>query len=37
MDGTMLVHLMIEHGVGVSIERVVKIQRVNNEYFEGQL
>jgi restriction system protein len=34
MDGKMLVHLMIEHGVGVSIERVVKIQRVNEDYFE---
>jgi restriction system protein len=34
VDGETLTHLMIEFGVGVSTQRVVKIVRVDSDYFE---
>ena len=35
VDGALLTQLMIEYGVGVSTQRMVKIVRVDSDYFEG--
>ena len=35
VDGEMLTQLMIEYGVGVSTQRVVKVVRADSDYFEG--
>ncbi len=35
VDGEMLTRLMIEFGVGVSTQRIVKIVRVDSDYFDG--
>lgn len=34
VDGALLMQLMIEYGVGVSTHRVVKVVRVDSDYFE---
>ncbi|WJY69103.1 restriction endonuclease [Corynebacterium auris] len=34
IDGTLLVKLMIKHGVGVQIKRTVKIVEIDEDYFE---
>ncbi len=36
VDGEMLTKLMIEHEVGVSVQRIVKIVRVDSDYFEDE-
>jgi len=36
VDGDMLTKLMIEHEVGVSVQRTVKIVRVDSDYFEDE-
>ncbi len=36
IDGSELVRLMIEHNIGVSTEATVKIQRIDNDYFEEE-
>ena len=35
IDGAELSRLMIEYGVGVSVQRVVKVMRLDGDYFEG--
>jgi restriction system protein len=35
VDGQELTSLMIEYGVGVSVQRTVKIARADHDYFEG--
>jgi restriction system protein len=35
IDGVRLAELMIDYGVGVSIERTYKIQRADSDYFSG--
>jgi restriction endonuclease Mrr len=34
IDGAELSRLMIEYGVGVSVQRVVKVMRLDGDYFE---
>lgn len=34
VDGAQLTSLMIEYGVGVAIQRTVKIGRVDSDYFD---
>lgn len=36
IDGTTLARLMIEHNVGVSVERVYQVKRMDSDYFEEQ-
>lgn len=36
IDGSQLTQLMIEHDVGVSVEKVYVIKRVDSDYFEGE-
>jgi len=35
IDGKQLASLMIEYGVGVTVQRTVKIARLDSDYFEG--
>ena len=34
IDGQQLASLMIEYGVGVSVQRIIKIARLDSDYFE---
>ena len=34
IDGVELSRLMIEYGVGVGVQRVVKVMRIDGDYFE---
>jgi restriction system protein len=36
IDGLALTALMIEHGVGVTQHRVVKLPRIDRDYFEAE-
>jgi len=36
IDGKELARLMIDHGVGVSLERTYEIQRIDSDYFEPE-
>ena len=35
IDGKRLTQLMIKYELGVTVERVVKVKRVDLDYFEG--
>lgn len=35
INGPDLVELMIEHGVGTSVEESVQIKKMDSDYFEG--
>ena len=34
IDGNRLANLMIEHNVGVSVEQVISIKKIDTDYFE---
>jgi restriction endonuclease Mrr len=34
LDGTALTRLMIEHGVAVTHHRVIRLQRIDQDYFQ---
>ena len=34
VDGTELARLMIDNGVGVSVQQVFKVMQIDNDYFE---
>lgn len=36
VDGLMLARLMVDHGVGVTTERVYQIKRLDSDYFAGE-
>jgi len=35
IDGTRLAELMIEHGIGVSVERSYDIKHIDSDYFDS--
>ena len=35
VDGTELARLMIDNGVGVSVQQVFKVMQIDNDYFEA--
>ena len=37
VDGTALMKLMIKHGVGVSIEQVYEVKKIDSDFFAEEL